>query len=82
MPGTVVACMHALTQQPMADWLGWLQAEKAGAYRYVHSRLITNSEEIAFFSGDQVSVQTTKGLLDGEYVSVTRRELGSTHRWS
>lgn len=77
MPGTIVACMHSLTHsltQPMARWLAWLQAEKAGAYRYVHSRLITNSEEIAFFSGDQVGVQTTKGLLDGEYVSVTRRE--------
>ena len=30
------------------------QAELNGQYRFVHSRLIANSEEVAFYGGEQV----------------------------
>lgn len=32
------------------------QAELEGQYRFVHSRLISNSEEVAFYGGEKVRV--------------------------
>lgn len=44
------------------------QAELEGNYRFVHSRLITNSEEIAFYGGDQVE----RGILQASYTSLVK----------
>ena len=44
------------------------QAEKEGHLRYIHSRLITNSEEISFYRGDLIE----KSILHQSYLSLVK----------
>eukprot|EP00164_Ancoracysta_twista_P004006 GFYU01005378.1.p1 GENE.GFYU01005378.1~~GFYU01005378.1.p1 ORF type:complete len:701 (+),score=242.91 GFYU01005378.1:232-2334(+) len=44
-------------------------AKLEGDLRYVHSRVITNSEEIAFYGGHQIE----QGILDRSYVAVVKQ---------
>lgn len=57
--GSITICISAVLLRILAPPFGRLVAEEArrnGFLRFVHARVITNSEEIAFYDGSEVSV--------------------------
>jgi len=54
--------------QPPFGKLAAQQAELEGDLRYVHSRLITNAEEISFYRGDKIE----SNILMARYVSLVK----------
>lgn len=50
------------------------QAALDGQYRYVHSRLITNSEEVAFYGGHEVELSVLQVCVQ----KLPSREAGGT----
>ena len=50
------------------------EAKLEGEYRFAHSRIITNAEEIAFYGGEE----TEKKVVDSRYLALVKH----TNRWA
>jgi ATP-binding cassette subfamily D (ALD) long-chain fatty acid import protein len=69
--GNLVVSVSSTIMRWFTPPFGKMVAEEQkleGEFRFTHSRLIENAEEIAFFSGHDVE----KNILDGSYMKLIR----------